>query len=75
MSVSTFFMRCHFFWFISFKSLYILLEIFAWRLYFPDCIHIGIDHPSGDIPILLGRRLGRRLTRAYGWCGEMFKLK
>ncbi|POS76791.1 hypothetical protein DHEL01_v204824 [Diaporthe helianthi] len=32
-------------------------------------------HPSGKIPFRDARRHGRRLNRAYGWCGETFVLK
>lgn len=32
-------------------------------------------HPSGKIPFRDARRHGRRLNRAYGWCGDMFALK
>lgn len=32
-------------------------------------------HPSGKIPFRDARRHGRRLNRAYGWCGGMFVLK
>ena len=31
-------------------------------------------HPSGKIPLRTARRHGRRLNRAYGWTGDMFKL-
>lgn len=31
-------------------------------------------HPSGKIPYWIARRHGRRLNRAYGWFGGMFKL-
>ncbi|KAK0667106.1 hypothetical protein QBC41DRAFT_304643 [Cercophora samala] len=29
-------------------------------------------HPRGKIPFTNARRMGRRLTRAFGWVGEMF---
>ena len=29
-------------------------------------------HPHNKIPFLVGRRLGRRLNRAYGWTGDTF---
>lgn len=32
-------------------------------------------HPHGKIPFLVARRHGRRLTRAYGWHGNMFVLQ
>ncbi|KAI0835934.1 hypothetical protein F5Y06DRAFT_274774 [Hypoxylon sp. FL0890] len=32
-------------------------------------------HPRGKIPFTIARRHGRRLNRAFGWVGEMFKLK
>ncbi|KAL2127232.1 hypothetical protein VTI74DRAFT_11063 [Chaetomium olivicolor] len=32
-------------------------------------------HPVGKIPFRIARRIGRRLARAYGWCGGMFALK
>ena len=32
-------------------------------------------HPDAEIPFRLARRYGRRLSRAYGWCGETFKAK
>ena len=32
-------------------------------------------HPSGKIPFRKARQHGRRLFRAYGWRGEMFKLR
>ncbi|KAH0565252.1 hypothetical protein GP486_001349 [Trichoglossum hirsutum] len=32
-------------------------------------------HPSGKIPFTTARRHGRRLTRAYGWHGEIFVLE
>lgn len=31
-------------------------------------------HPSGKMPYRDARRIGRRLTRAYGWDGDMFAL-
>ncbi|KAL1591721.1 hypothetical protein SLS60_011720 [Paraconiothyrium brasiliense] len=31
-------------------------------------------HPISKIPYLFARRYGRRLTRAYGWNGETFRL-
>ncbi|KAG0043471.1 hypothetical protein BGZ83_011355, partial [Gryganskiella cystojenkinii] len=32
-------------------------------------------HPIAKIPYRVARRIGRRLFRAYGWRGEMFKLE
>jgi hypothetical protein len=32
-------------------------------------------HPVGKIPFRVARRIGRRLTRAYGWHGGMFALE
>lgn len=32
-------------------------------------------HPSNKIPFLWARRYGRRLARAYGWSGDMFRLE
>lgn len=32
-------------------------------------------HPSGKIPFVWARRIGRRLSRAYGWHGGMFVLR
>jgi hypothetical protein len=32
-------------------------------------------HPDGEVDLRLARRYGRRLTRAYGWYGDLFKLK
>jgi hypothetical protein len=32
-------------------------------------------HPTNKIPFLQARRYGRRLQRAYGWRGDMFRLK
>ncbi|KAJ0421360.1 hypothetical protein BJY00DRAFT_323347 [Aspergillus carlsbadensis] len=31
-------------------------------------------HPRGKLPFTVARRYGRRLSRAYGWFGEMFVL-
>jgi hypothetical protein len=49
------------------------------KIKLPEDMKRGIQfhepHPGGDIPFVLARRFGRRLTRAYGWCGEMFKMK
>jgi hypothetical protein len=38
-------------------------------------IHFHEPHPKGKIPFEIARRHGRRLTRAYGWVGEMFVLE
>ncbi|PLB33242.1 uncharacterized protein BDW47DRAFT_6308 [Aspergillus candidus] len=32
-------------------------------------------HPQGKIPFRMARRYGRRLNRAYGWHGGMFRLE
>lgn len=32
-------------------------------------------HSDGEVPLVLARNYGRRLTRAHGWEGSMFKLK
>ncbi|KAK4151230.1 hypothetical protein C8A00DRAFT_36130 [Chaetomidium leptoderma] len=32
-------------------------------------------HPRGKIPFTMARSMGRRLTRAFGWIGEMFVLR
>jgi hypothetical protein len=32
-------------------------------------------HPVGKIPFRMARRIGRRLSRAYGWVGGMFVLR
>jgi hypothetical protein len=38
-------------------------------------INFHEPHPSGKIPFRTCRRYGRRLTRAYGWTGDMFILE
>ncbi|KAM3528889.1 hypothetical protein NHJ13051_002163 [Beauveria bassiana] len=38
-------------------------------------IHFHEPHPKGKVPFEVARRHGRRLTRAYGWNGDMFVLK
>lgn len=35
-------------------------------------IHVHEPHPGDKIPLNNARRLGRRLSRNYGWTGEMF---
>lgn len=35
-------------------------------------IHVHEPHPSGKIAFHIARGLGRRLSRNYGWTGEMF---
>ncbi|KAI1616064.1 hypothetical protein EDD37DRAFT_102500 [Exophiala viscosa] len=35
-------------------------------------IHIHEPHPSSKIPFRIARRIGRRLSRQYGWTGETF---
>ncbi|KAK1756346.1 hypothetical protein QBC47DRAFT_184957 [Echria macrotheca] len=32
-------------------------------------------HPRGKIPFTTARRMGRRLTRAFGWAGDLFELR
>jgi hypothetical protein len=32
-------------------------------------------HPDGEVPLTLARYYGRRLNRAYGWDGTMFRRK
>jgi hypothetical protein len=39
------------------------------------CIQFHEPHPSGKIPYRTSRRHGRRLNRAYGWHGMIFKLE
>ncbi|KAM3504436.1 hypothetical protein MY10362_003556 [Beauveria mimosiformis] len=38
-------------------------------------INFHEPHPKGKIPFEMARRHGRRLTRTYGWKGDMFVLK
>ncbi|KAM3541693.1 hypothetical protein ARSEF1564_005382 [Beauveria bassiana] len=38
-------------------------------------IHFHEPHPKGKVPFEVARHHGRRLTRAYGWNGDMFVLK
>jgi hypothetical protein len=53
----------------------------AWN-FFPKALDIGVErsiqfhepHPSNKIPFYWARRYGRRLARAYGWMGEMFRM-
>ncbi|KAF1836260.1 hypothetical protein BDW02DRAFT_616470 [Decorospora gaudefroyi] len=53
----------------------------AWN-FTPKTIDLGVErsiqfhepHPSNRIPFLWARRFGRRLAKAYGWEGEMFRL-
>ena len=35
-------------------------------------IHFHEPHPRGKIPFVTARQFGRRLSRAYGWHGDMF---
>ncbi|KAI8943245.1 hypothetical protein NX059_001267 [Plenodomus lindquistii] len=54
----------------------------AWS-FVPTKLDVGVErsiqfhepHPSNKIPFLWAKRFGRRLLRAYGWRGEMFRLK
>ncbi|KAJ4393298.1 hypothetical protein N0V93_002506 [Gnomoniopsis smithogilvyi] len=32
-------------------------------------------HPKAKLALVVARRYGRRLTRTYGWCAEMFRLR
>ena len=53
----------------------------AWN-FAPHSIDLGIErsinfhepHPSNKLPFVWARWNGRRLTKAYGWVGEMFRL-
>jgi hypothetical protein len=53
----------------------------AW-IFTPKTIDIGVEssinfhepHPSNKIPFKWARRNGRRLAKAYGWDGDMFRL-
>jgi hypothetical protein len=53
----------------------------AWN-FFPKAIEVDVErsiqfhepHPSNKIPFHWARRYGRRLTRAYGWTGDVFTL-
>ncbi|OAL53445.1 hypothetical protein IQ07DRAFT_562298 [Pyrenochaeta sp. DS3sAY3a] len=53
----------------------------AWN-FFPKTARVDVErsiqfhepHPSSKIPFHWARRYGRRLARAYGWTGEMFRL-
>ncbi|KAF1979666.1 hypothetical protein BU23DRAFT_445911, partial [Bimuria novae-zelandiae CBS 107.79] len=38
-------------------------------------IQLHEPHPDGTVHATLSRRYDRRLARAYGWHGGMFKLK
>ena len=42
---------------------------------FARSIQFHEPHPDGKLQYFQARRIGRRLTRAYGWTGETFKLK
>lgn len=44
------------------------------RLDVERSIQFHEPHPSPKIPYWVARRHGRRLNRAYGWDGEMFRL-
>jgi hypothetical protein len=41
----------------------------------PNPIQFHEPHPKGKLQYRDARRYGRRLQRAYGWCGAMFVLK
>jgi len=45
------------------------------KLNLPRGIQFHEPHPSGEVPLALARRYGRRLARAYGWEASMFKQK
>jgi len=45
------------------------------KLNSPRGIQFHEPHPSGEVPLALARRYGRRLARAYGWEAAMFKQK
>lgn len=45
------------------------------RLDVERSIQFHEPHPRSKIPFITARRLGRRLSRAYGWYGGMFALK
>ncbi|KAI4676816.1 uncharacterized protein J4E84_009411 [Alternaria hordeiaustralica] len=45
------------------------------KLNLPRGIQFHEPHPSGEVPLTLARRYGRRLARAYGWEAAMFKQK
>ncbi|RAH64209.1 uncharacterized protein BO66DRAFT_465035 [Aspergillus aculeatinus CBS 121060] len=44
------------------------------KLYGSVCIQFHEPHPHGKLSYTAARRIGRRLTRAYGWHGDMFVL-
>ncbi|KAJ4350538.1 hypothetical protein N0V95_004644 [Ascochyta clinopodiicola] len=37
-------------------------------------IHFHEPHPDSDINYVIAKRIGRRLGRVYGWCGDTFQL-
>ncbi|KAI4939171.1 uncharacterized protein J4E92_000454 [Alternaria infectoria] len=45
------------------------------KLDLPRGIQFHEPHPGGEVPLTLARQYGRRLARAYGWEGRMFKQK
>ncbi|KAI4619016.1 hypothetical protein J4E83_005968 [Alternaria metachromatica] len=45
------------------------------KLDLPRGIQFHEPHPGGEVPLTLARQYGRRLARAYGWEGKMFKQK
>ena len=45
------------------------------RLDVENAISFHEPHPNGKIAFRIARRIGRRLHRAYGWEGGMFKVE
>lgn len=41
----------------------------------PRAIQFHEPHPRGKLGFTVARMYGRRLSRTYGWCGEMFVLE
>jgi hypothetical protein len=41
----------------------------------PRGIQFHEPHPNSEVPLVLARRYGARLARAYGWDGTMFRPK
>jgi hypothetical protein len=41
----------------------------------PRGIQFHGPHPISEVPLVLARRYGTRLARAYGWDGTMFRPK
>ncbi|XPS76250.1 hypothetical protein M3J07_008303 [Ascochyta lentis] len=52
----------------------------AWQ--FAPTMHVGTErgihfhepHPDSEIDYIIAKRIGRRLGRVYGWCGDTFQL-